>query len=232
MLLLPSSGGPSSPSAPSAASSLLVPLSSAQCCLPFSSLHSSVSATFGRESVPLFAGCSVHDLQRWMGELGMKHKSKAQMAAKLTHIYHNYQPAAAQSAQQQRSRQQKHDTPRTQQQQHEQLPIGSAGTAAPSSGSRSYSTTAAPRDDSSSSPSLLSAAMAGRLRSFIRHHSTLYLRVLLLQTIDLQSLHVCCTGAGIAVSREQLVQFLDEEGVAFAQTPNLRHGNRQKRHKT
>lgn len=144
----------------------------------------------------------------------MKHKSGAQMAAKLTHIFQHFQLSASSQLKQQSSRSEKK---RRGTQQHE----GSRPAQTESDG------------ECATDASLLTAALAGRLRAFIRHHSTLYLRVLLLQTVDLQSLHVCCCGAGIAVSREQLVQFLDEEGVAFAQTPNARNGNRsrQKRHR-
>ena len=143
-----------------------------------------------------------------MGELGLKHKSRAQMAAKLTHIYQQCNHAAA---------------------------TATAAATLNSPLAQAHSSSTAGPDDSSDSPTAaLSVALTGRLRAFIRHHSSLYLRVLLLQTVDLHSLHLCCTGAGLEVSREQLVSFLDQEGVAFAQTPTLRHGNRsrQKRHRT
>ena len=230
----PVSSAPAAVRAPAAlsvaSSAALVPLSSAQCSLSFSVLHGSFRCLFGGGSVPLFAGCAVGDLQRWMGELGLKQRSKAQMADKLTHIFQHYAAEAAATTTSQR--------PQSEAQQRSTWSAESTEPALheasqPRRAKRTRDTADAELEDGSSLPAPLGAAMACRLRAFIRHHSALYLRMLLLQTVDLQSLLVSCNGAGIAVSREQLVHFLDEEGVAFAQTPNLRHGNRsrQKRHR-
>ena len=214
-----------SSSSPSAAPTL-VPLSSAQRSLSFSALHAAFTLLFGSGSLPLFVGCGLGELQRWMAELGLKTKSKTQMADKLTRIFQHYQLAAVQPVSASRQQQRRDGSGRLSASQP--LRSDADSSAAPTHSASDV------QCGNTSPPPLLSASVAGRLRAFIRHHSTLYLRVLLLQPVDLQSLLVCCNGAGLTVSREQLVHFLDEEGVAFAQTPNVRHGNRgrQKRQRT
>ena len=94
--------------------------------------------------------------------------------------------------------------------------------ASQSSSAVAASSSASAAAASSSSASL--SALTARIRHFIRQSPALYLQCLLLQPLELSSLFLCCQGAGIDVSRDQLQLILDAEGCSAAQTTISRRG--------
>ena len=218
--------------AASSASTTSIPLSSAMTTLSFAALCTAFADSFPPPPnsglpvpVPLFTGCAALDLQRWMKECGLKaNKSHAFMADKLLACFTQMQ-------------RQQLTQPPTAKKKEQQRPSQDSGSLSQpvAAASQSLSSSSAPMASApmaSALPSSAAAAVPGslgavplpaelvrRLRAFLRSAPSVYLQLLLLQPLDLQSLFLCMQGAGMECSKDQLAQFLDAEGCSFAQTP-------------
>ena len=236
LLHLPPSAvrAPVSSTSPSPAGSL-IPLPSTMAALSFSALVTAFTEAFpppsssAPTSLPLFSTCATVDLQRWMRECGLKsNKSHQHCAHKLSACFTGLQQQqqklhsmAAENSQQSRA-----PLPR----QEGIFKVGSVAVGASSVSSDAlaplFSSTVPISPSSSSWPNL-----CGQLRDFLRSEASVYLQLLLLQPLDLNSLLLCVQGAGMECNRDQLTAFLDMEGVPFAQTPHNPQHNRSRQKK-
>ena len=191
-------------------------------CAAFTAAFPSPLPPLGPAPLPLFSACSATDLHRWMKECGLKaNKSHAHNAHKLALCFQALQAGGA-----------------------GQRPATAAVSAAAVSAQAASVTSAAPSTTPPpssaaalpplplSASSLVPASLSARLRAVLRSDSSLYLQLLLLQPLDLQSLLLSLQGMGMEVSREQLTAFLDVEGVSARSstaTASSHRGQRQRR---
>ena len=191
------------PAASAGAASAALPLSSAMAAMTFAGLCAAFTAAFpsalpllGPAPLPLFSACSATDLHRWMKECGLKaNKSHAHNAHKLGLCFQALQRGSAG-------------------QRAATTAVSAASVSAASSVAPPPSSCAALPSPPLSASVLVPASLSGRLRAALRSEASLYLQLLLLQPLDLQSLLLSLQGMGVEVSREQLTAFLDVEGVS------------------